>query len=445
MKDIKINKLIWPVFIELALQMLVGNIDQLMLSQYSDTAVAAVGNANMIMSVLILVFNVLSTATSILVSQSIGAKDMDRVGGIYTLAIVVNGILGFIFAALLFMTINPIYALMQVPQELVADATVYIKIVAISIPFQALLATISAIFRSNSLMKTTMKISIIYNIINIIGNQLLINGFGSVPAMGTAGVAISTVASRVIGVVIMAVIFSRAITNAKFDLKLLKPFPKKILGDMLKIGLPTGGENFSWNLAQLVSLGIINTFGTASITARTYVNMFAMLCYLYASACGQAVQVVVGYHIGAGDYDSADRITKRVLKSSAIISLTVATLLWVLARPLYGLLTKDVNIINIAVTIAFIQVFLEFGRAFNIIYIRAMQSAGDVIFPIVIGIGAEWFISVGLGYFFGIVMNMGLTGVWLGFALDECIRAVICHIRWKSGKWKKYSMKKSEE
>ncbi|MEG1801117.1 MAG: MATE family efflux transporter, partial [Oscillospiraceae bacterium] len=94
MDNIKMNKLIFPVFIELTLQMFVGNVDQLMLSQYSDTAVSAVGNANMIMSVVILVFNVISTATSILVSQSIGANDMKRVGSIYTLAVFVNGILG---------------------------------------------------------------------------------------------------------------------------------------------------------------------------------------------------------------------------------------------------------------------------------------------------------------------------------------------------------------
>ncbi|MEG1050399.1 MAG: MATE family efflux transporter, partial [Oscillospiraceae bacterium] len=273
MDNIKMNKLIFPVFIELTLQMFVGNVDQLMLSQYSDTAVSAVGNANMIMSVVILVFNVISTATSILVSQSIGANDMKRVGSIYTLAVFVNGILGMAFMGIIYVTIRPIYSLMQVPAELIEDAVVYIQIVALSIPIQALIATFSAIFRSNALMKTTMKISLVYNIINIIGNQILIKGLGDIPAMGTAGVAISTVVSRLVGLVIMMGIFKKVITNAEIDFKLLKPFPKDILRDMLKIGIPTGGENFSWNLAQLVSLGIINTFGTASITARTYVNM----------------------------------------------------------------------------------------------------------------------------------------------------------------------------
>lgn len=437
MKNLKISKLIWPVFIELALQMMVGNIDQIMLSQYNDTAVAAVGNANGIMNVIILVFNVLSTATSILVSQSIGGNDLKKVGSIYTLAVFINGVLGVVFAVAILFAINPIYTIMQVPQELIADATIYIKIVAMSIPVQALLATLSAIFRSNALMKTTMKISIIYNVINIVGNQLLINGFGRVPAMGTAGVAISTVVSRIVGLIITMAIFNRSITNAKINFKLLKPFPKDIMRDMLKIGIPAGGENLSWNLAQLVSLGIINTFGTASITARTYVNMFASLCYLYASASGQAVQVVVGYNVGANDYKEADRITRKTLKTSAIISLVVAVMLWLLARPIYSLLTKDSHIIDLAITIALIEVFLEFGRAFNIIYVRAMQSAGDVIFPIVLGISAEWVLSVGMGYFFGVIMNMGITGVWIGFALDECVRAVICHIRWKSGKWQK--------
>ena len=89
----------WPIFVELLLQMLVGNIDQIMLSRYNGTAVAAVGNANQIMTTLILTFSVISLAATILLSQYLGAREQGKVQQIYTLAVGLNLILSFAIAA----------------------------------------------------------------------------------------------------------------------------------------------------------------------------------------------------------------------------------------------------------------------------------------------------------------------------------------------------------
>ena len=100
--------LTWPIFIEILLQILVGNIDQIMLSHYSDTAVAAVGNANQIINMLILVFSVISTATTILVSQYLGAGNREKVAQLYTLAFLVNLALSLAVAGGILLSASPV-------------------------------------------------------------------------------------------------------------------------------------------------------------------------------------------------------------------------------------------------------------------------------------------------------------------------------------------------
>ena len=137
-------KMTWPVFIELLLQMLVGNIDQIMLSHYNETAVAAVGNANQIMNTLILTFTVISLAATILLSQYLGARQLGKVRQIYTLAAGLNLVLSLVITVGLLLGADGLFAIMQVPPEAVPEARSYLLVAALSLPCQALMLTFSA-------------------------------------------------------------------------------------------------------------------------------------------------------------------------------------------------------------------------------------------------------------------------------------------------------------
>jgi len=101
-----------------------------------------------------------------------------------------------------------------------------------------------------------------------------------------------------------------------------------------------------------------------------------------------------------------------------------------------GIFTKDPEILALGKQILFVDIFLEIGRSINITMVRALQATGDIKMPVVVGIISMWSTAVGLAYFFGIVMGMGLVGIWIGMAADECVRAVIFVYRWHSGAWK---------
>lgn len=426
----------WPIFIELLLQMLVGSIDQIMLSQYNDTAVAAVGNANQIMTTLILSFNVICLAATILLSQFLGAREPEKAEQIYTLAVGFNLLISLTLSILLLLGADPLLDLMKVPMETHAEAKSYLIITTLSLPCQALMLTFSAFLRAHAKMLVIMCNTGLINLINIVGNITFIYGIGPFPRLGAAGAAISTSICRTAGMLFMMRAFFSTIPGARISLQHLRPFPKKLVRRFLSIGLPSGGEGLSYNLSQSVSLIFVNLMGTYVVTTRMYTVMFAQICYMLISAVSQSTAIVTGYCVGAHEFEQADRQNWWVLKRFAPISVALATMLALFAQPLFAFFSGDPQVIALGQQVLLVEILLELGRCFNIVLVRNLQASGDVAFPVVIGICSQWVIGVGLAYLLGIYWGMGLVGIWLAFALDEDLRAVIFSIRWKKGHWR---------
>lgn len=429
-------KMSWPIFIELLMNLLVGNMDQIQLSHFNNTAVAAVGNANQIISVVILMFNVISLASMILISQYRGARDLRSANQIYVLSLAVNFVLSLLLCIGLLLCGKQLFSLMQVPAELLPEAMSYLRICAVSLPFQALMLTFSSFLRAGAHMRVIMSITALVNVCNIIGNAVLINGFGPVPRLGAAGAALSSAMFRGVGLVLMGWAFLRATPEAQLSLRQLRPFPTVLLRRLLAIGLPSGGENLSYNFSQMMSLMFINTMGTYVVTTRMYSNMFATCIYILIVAVSQAGQVMVGYLVGARRLDDAHHCTLRILRMFAPVNVGLSVLVWLCAEPLFGLFSNDPRVIALGKSILFVEIFLEIGRSFNIVLVRNLQAVGDVRFPVTVGICSQWIIAVGVAYLLGIVFGWGLVGIWVAFAIDENVRAVIFMLRWLSGKWR---------
>jgi len=407
-----------------------------MLSRYNATAVAAVGNANQIMTTLILTFNVISLAATIMLSQYLGAREYDKVEQIYTLAVCLNLAVSLVITTGLLLGADGLFSLMQVPMEARPEAKGYLLITALSLPCQALMLTFSAFLRAHAKMLVIMLSTGIINLINIVGNTAFIYGLGPMPQLGAAGAAISTSICRTVGMLMMIFAFFHTVQNARVSLKVLHPFPTGLLKRFLGIGLPAGGEGLSYNLSQSTSLVFVNLMGTFAVTTRMYCVMFAQVCYMLISAVSQAVAIVVGYCVGAKDFDQADRQNWKVLKTFTPITLIIAAVLAVFSQPLLSLFSSDPQVIALGQKVMIVEVILELGRCFNIVMVRNLQAVGDVRFPVLVGIASQWIVGVGVAWLLGIHFGLGLVGVWMAFALDENLRAVIFVIRWKRGGWR---------
>lgn len=434
-RENNILSLSWPIFIELVLQMLVGNADQIMVGWYDHDLVGATGNANQIVNLLLIVFSVICTAATILISQYLGAKSTDRLRETYSVSLMANLIFGLAVSAILIFLCKPIYRLMNVPAEIFDEAVLYIRIIGAGMVFQAVYLTFTAFFRSSQLMRQTMLVSVLVNLMNIGCNALLINGLFGLPALGVAGAAISSGLSRVAGVVAIVLMFRRYFGRDAVSLRCLRPFPRRQFRGLLHIGIPSGGESISYNLSQICIQAVCNRFELFVINTRVYVNMFAMLSYIFACAVAQAAQVVVARFMGAGDTVSTDKCVRRTMYASVCISGLVSVLLYIFAEPLCGLFTGDAQVIALAKTIMLIEIPLELGRAVNIVMCRALQACGDIRFPITICIISAWLTAFGGGVLLSGPLGLGLAGLWIAMACDECLRAGLFLWRWHTRTW----------
>ena len=434
-----IIRLTIPVFIEILLAMLIGNVDQFMIKTQSDNAYAAIGNVNQIVNVFLMTFNVVAVASTILIAQNIGAKNREKVNELYSLSFYANFVFGLIVTAIVFIFYSPMFSWLKYPQEILHDSVVYIVIIGAGLILNSLMVTYSSFLRANGFMRECMYIAIIGNVINVIGNSLLIFGFFGIPKLGIAGVAIASDFSKLVSVILFIIIFKKRI-GVKISIKKIIPFPLDDFKKMLGIGVPSAGESISFALVTIMVQKFINIFGKAVVTARVTVNMLTFISWIFATAISSTTQVVIGYLMGARDIDGSDKRFKTSRLLAMLFSLGGSLILYFLCKPICGIFVKDAAILDICQKIMFVEIFLEQGRAVNLVAVRSLQACGDTKFPIIIGIVVAWIVAVGGGYILGVVFDLGIVGVWIAMACDELTRAIIFSVRWKLGKWRKMTL-----
>lgn len=434
----ELSQLVIPILIETLLIMMLGAVDTVMLSQYSDESVAAVGVVNQLVMFSFLIFEVINIGTSVLCSQYIGACLPDKMKQVVGVSLLLNIVVGLTVSAILHFGATTLLTWMNLRPELMKYGVGYMQIVGAFAFFQALSLTVSAALRSANKAIYPMLVTVLVNILNIVGNYILIFGKCGLPTMGAEGAAISTSIARGVSMVVLLVILFRKHIPS-FPLQLFRPFPWGELKRLLQVGLPSAGENMSYNFSQIVITYFINILGNNALATRTYTVNVVMFVYLFSIAMAQGGAILIGHLVGAAKIRAAYLVGKYVMRLSILVSLVLSCIWAVFGHTIFTLLTDNEEIIRLGVTIMIVDVFVEIGRAVNIYATNALRSAGDVNFPFYLGVVVQWSVSVGLSYLLGIYMGWGLIGMWIAFFLDENIRAFVFVKRWNSLKWAKKS------
>ena len=429
----QLTALAGPIFVETLLVMMLGAVDTFMLSRYSDNSVAAVGVVNQLMNLVFLLFEVISLGTSILCSQYIGARQRDKVVQVVGTSLLFNFFFGILVSIALLFLAEDLLMLMGLRPDLMADGQPYMQIVGGFAFLQALSLSLSASLRSADKAKYPMYVAMVVNVLNIIGNYALIFGKFGMPALGVEGAAISTSFCRFVSVVILFVIlFKKHIPS--FPKELFTPFPWVELKNLLKIGIPSAGEHMSYSLSQIVITYFINIISNQALATRSYVTNIVMFTFIFALSIAQGGAILIGHLVGMKKIQAAYTIGKRIMRMGAAMSVSLALLTALFGKQILSLLTSDPWIIATGASILWIEVFLEHGRALNFFGVNALRSAGDIYFPVNVGIIVMWTVQVIGSYVLGISMGWGLVAMWAVFALDEDIRGLIFVHRWNSFK-----------
>ncbi|MFC0189165.1 MATE family efflux transporter [Fictibacillus aquaticus] len=424
----------WPIFIEFLLHMLMGNADTLMLSQYSDHSVAAVGLTNQILSIVIVMFGFIATGTSVVIAQAVGAKNYKTAEETIILSIAANLVFGLLLSAVLYFFGGVFLSWVQTPPELMAEAKSYLYIVGGFSFIQSVIMTVGASLRSYGFTKDAMNVTIGMNILNVIGNYLFIFGPMGIPVLGVEGVAISTTVSRLAGLIVLLALLKKR-TKVSFNFRRAASLPFVHLKNVLRIGLPAAGEHLSYSTSQMVITIFITMIGTQALTAKVYSFNIMMFIFLFSVSIGQGTQIIVGQLIGARKLNEAYRTCLSSLKYAMLITFGMSVLVAILAKPLLSVFTDNSGILGVGAVLLTLTILLEPGRSFNLVVISSLRAAGDAKFPVYMGILSMWGLSVPLSYILGITSGLGLVGIWIAFIADEWLRGLLMLRRWKQRAW----------
>jgi putative MATE family efflux protein len=395
-----------------------------------------VGVVNQIVMLAFLIFEVINIGTSVLCSQYLGAKMQKNMVQVVGVALLFNLVIGLLISAILYSGATTLLGWMGLRPELLKYGIGYMQIVGAFAFFQAISFTISASLRSADKAIYPMMVTVLVNIMNIIGNYSLIFGKLGMPALGAEGAAISTSVARGVSMVVLFVILFRK-HIPRFPLYYFRPFPWVELKNLLKVGLPSAGENMSYSFSQVVITYFINILGNNALATRTYTVNIVMFVYLFAIAMAQGGAISIGHLVGQKKIRAAYLLGKYVMRLSILVSLVLSCVWAASGHFIFSMLTDNQEIIKMGVTIMIVDIIVEIGRAVNIYATNALRSAGDVNFPFYVGVAVQWTVSVGFSYLFGIYWGWGLVGMWCAFLLDENIRALLFVKRWNSMRWAK--------
>lgn len=424
----------WPIFIEVFLQILMKLTDVFMLSFVSDQAVAAIGVVNQMMTFMFVLFNFTAMGAGVVVSQYVGANDKDGVKNTIASAITINLIFGLAVSLFVGLNRHSLLNLFSLEPELYAYASSYALIVGSALFAQAMILTVSSLLQAMGHTKDVMASVLIMNVLNVFGNYVLIFGALGFPRIGVTGVAISTAVVRILVMLGMFVLLTKRMP-VKMSLASFFKLKKEYTAKILNIGVPSAGEQLSYNVSQLVLTVMITTLGATALATRVYSQNFMSVLVIFSLSIAKGMQIFIGQLVGAKKQDEAYEYMFMGFKFAGLVTIIIGSIFALFGRQIFGFFTDDPSLIALGSTIMVIELFLQPARTSNLVIISALRAAGDAKFPVMIGVTVMWGVLVPLAYLFGIVLGFGLPGIWMAMLIDEWIRGSLMFFRWKRKRW----------
>lgn len=432
---VQLRKLIIPLIIEQVLAITVGMADTIMVSSVGEAAISGVSLVDMINGLLLAVFAALATGGAVVTAQYIGAKKLEKACesakqlliiaffisiGIMTLCLVVNRSL----LRLLFGSIDT---------KVMNNAVKYFRISAMSFPFMALYNAGAALFRVMGNSKVSMKVSLLMNVINVLGNALCVYGL----KMGVEGVAIPSLVSRAVAaIIIVSLNFQR---KNPVHIRNLRMIPHwSMIRRILHIGIPSGIENGLFQLGRVLVVSIIARFDNVQIAANAVANSIDSMGCIAGQAMSLAMITVIGQCVGAHDEKQVRYYTKKLMKLTYLITFVINTCIllslpWLLQIFSLKTETRELSFILILIHNGFAM--LLWPSAFTLP--NALRACNDVKFVMYISIFSMFTFRIVFSYIIGLGLGLGAIGVWIAMLMDWVFR-VICFIwRFVSGRWRR--------
>ena len=425
-----IVRLTWPVYLQNTSYSIVVVVDFWFFSTLSDATAGAVGQLLPVIWMGLFVIPVFANTGVSVASQYMGAKQYGKVVPAYMTNLFFASLLSFGYAIGLWLLSADIGRWMGMDGEINAIGTAYLANMSGYFVFIGVFAAYNAVLASRGMTHWIMGNAFLFGGINVVLDTLFVFGFG----WGVRGV----VWASIIGIA-AATALSMWLVHAKLDVRFyLRGAVRDMLGvlrPMLRIGVANALEPFSYCVQQAVLSTFVIALGMAAMAANNYASRLHIFQITFSSALAVGGQILMAHWMGARRFDDVHRVLWRVQLTAMIVAFVYSCVLLLFSDQLLGLFTDDPAIRRLGRSILFVCLLLEPARSVNIIAGSSLRAVGDARFPLIIAIIFIWGILPVI-VLVDRLRPLGLLGLWICFAVDEFIRAVINLWRWQTGKWR---------
>jgi len=424
-----VRRLAWPFIFEQLLQTLVGAVDMAVAGRLGAAEVAGVGAATQLVALVLSAVAALSVGATVLVAHHTGARE-PRVAAHLTQQSLLAGILlGAVLTITGWCGADALVRVLGADEDVVRHGATYLRVNALAWPALVIMLVAGGALRGTGDARTPLRASVWMNVVNVCLAIPLAMGFGSLPALGVAGVALAAAIGRVVGA---AVVLSLLLRGAGLPIRReYWRFDSAALSRVLKIGVPTSVEQTLLSGGFLIYGAMVITLGTTVYAAQRISFQAINLAFMPAFGFGTAATTLVGQHLGAHRPDLAHAATSSALRQALACMVITGVLCAAGARPLMGLFSSDSEVIRLGVHALPVLALAQPFWAISSVYAGSLRGAGDCRFPVYSTNLGMWIVRLPTAYLFGIVLGGGLPGVYLSSTFDAGLRSVLTWWRYR--------------
>lgn len=426
---LKTFKLAYPVMIGQLGIIMMGVVDSMMVGRLGSVQLAAASLGNSLVFLILIIGIGSSAVVTPLIAILIGGNRYSECGVYFRQSLFINVVLSLVMILVIFVGINFLGYLNQ-PEEIIKYAAIYMGIVGISALPLMIYQTYKQFIEGFSMMKPAMIIALLANIINIFINWILIFGKLGFPALGLAGAAWATFASRVFMAAAMMFYVMRNKDFTAYDVNFhFRGLNFKVIKKIIQLGIPSGFQHFFEVGAFAIAVVMIGWIGANELAAHQIALNLASITFMIVLGISQASSIRVGYAMGERDVQKIRRAGfTAIVLGAGIMAISGITFI-ILKRFLPTLYINDLNVIDIASKLLIIAALFQLSDGTQAVGIGVLRGLTDIKGPTIITFTAYWLISLPVAYLLAFIFEFGVYGVWVGLLIGLTVAAVLLTFR----------------
>ena len=427
-----VMRLAMPSIGEQLLNMTVQMVDTYLMGHISASALTAVGLSNNMVMLAQTFVMALATGTTAVVARLIGAREPAAASRVMQQSLLVGVTIGALLTIAMTVFAGQAIAFYAPEPDVAVIGTNYLRIVSFSFLMQGLLWVGNAALRGAGDTRTPLYVMLALNATNIVTSVLFLYGFGPLPAVGVYGPAIGTAVSMSIGGLAMLLILTRGRANLRIERGDWLP-DRRVILRVTNVGLPAGGEQLALRLGMTMFQRLVTGLGTVAFAAHSVALTSMSMSFMPGFGFSVAATTMVGQALGARDPERARRSVREALRVSSWAMGAAGLLLFVFGGQVMGLFVDDPEVVALGVAPLQILGLIQPISAATMVYSGALRGAGDTRWTLLITALSVWVLRIPLTL--SLLGPLGLVGAWSGMAIDNMMRALLCWLRYRTGRW----------